>query len=125
MIILNLTRHKATSDQILDGVVDLDDQSEVSKLLTFVDLPGEVALRNRAKAIADLAVKSGVRFAMIGGAPYLMSHLEHALLDRDIVPMYSFSCRECLEIDNKDGSVSKMTVFRHKGFVKPFPVELN
>ena len=119
MIVLNLTQHRATPEQVLAGVVDLYDQNKVSKLLTFSDVPDRSTLEMRANAIADLAVKRGVRFAMIGGAPYLMPCLERALIDRDVVPLYAFSKRECHERRNPDGSVSKTMVFRHEGFVSP------
>lgn len=55
---------------------------------------------------------------MIGGAPFFMSHLESALGRSKIRPMYAFSARESVDIEQEDGSISKTTVFKHLGFVK-------
>ena len=55
--------------------------------------------------------------AMIGGAPWMMSALEGALLDAGVQPVYAFSVRESVEQVQPDGSVRKVNVFRHVGFV--------
>ena len=54
---------------------------------------------------------------MIGGAPFLMGALESALLDYGITPVYAFSKRESVEEVQKDGSVKKINIFRHAGFI--------
>jgi hypothetical protein len=54
---------------------------------------------------------------MIGGAPYLMAPLEVALRAHGITPLYAFSVRESVEQTQPDGSVRKIAVFRHGGFV--------
>ena len=56
---------------------------------------------------------------MIGGAPFLMSPLESALLNNGIEPVYAFSTRESVEKKLPDGSVQKTNIFKHKGFVPP------
>ena len=55
---------------------------------------------------------------MIGGAPYLMSALENALMAVGIKPLYSFSERVSMEETIADGTVRKTNVFRHVGFVE-------
>jgi len=55
---------------------------------------------------------------MIGGAPFLMSALEDALVIAGITPLYAFSVRESVEAEQADGSVRKVAVFRHLGFVE-------
>lgn len=128
-MILNLTQHAATPEQIGAGVVDLPTEQRelLSRLLTFDTPPSAAELANRAEAVAELAAQNGlgdgdgddpiVRQGMIGGAPFFMSALERALLERAIDPVYAFSRRESVEEKLPDGSVRKTQVFRHAGFV--------
>lgn len=129
MIIINLTQHAATADQLAAGVVDLPDteRAALQRALTFDALPTAEDLVERAEYIANLAALNGLggdedddphpMAAMIGGAPYLMGPLEAALLDAGIEPVYAFSVRETEEQKQPDGSVRKVAVFRHAGFV--------
>ncbi len=72
----------------------------------------------RARAIADLLqAHPATAKAMIGGAPYLMAPLERHLARAGVRPMYAFSTRESVEQTGADGSVKKVSVFRHAGFV--------
>lgn len=150
--ILNLTQHAPTPEQIEAGVTcgELDNDQKLSRvefsnLLTFETLPTPTEVRQRAQQIAAYAAKtftivdyggdSGYvvnerfRFALIGGAPFLMGPLEEALRRVNIVPLYAFSTRESVEQIQPDGSVRKTAVFRHQGFVgceadEPDEVEL-
>jgi hypothetical protein len=119
MKILNLTQHKATPEQVEAGVVDLNDaeRAKLIDLLTFNELPLIDEIIGKAMDIAGIAVEHGYRKAMIGGAPYLMSALEAALIDKGIAPVYAFSKRESVEVMKDDGSVEKCAVFKHVGFV--------
>lgn len=123
-MIINLTQHHATPDQIAAGVIDLPDEERatLSKALTFDECPTVEDVVQRARAIAELAAsvaeQIGAGRAMIGGAPYLMSALESSLLDAGIQPVYAFSVRESREERQADGSVRKVNVFRHGGFVE-------
>ena len=170
MLILNLTQHAPTAEQLAAGVIPLHetdhgdpsrDQSQplgleelptvedllkaglplraisrdlaqpfdrLRELLTFEELPTQYEVIERAEAIATLAdhsayLQSGgyddpdVTHAMIGGAPFLMEPLAHALRNRGFVPVYAFSRRESEEVVQPDGSVKKVAVFRHLGFV--------
>lgn len=56
--------------------------------------------------------------AMIGGALWLMAPLELALRAVGIEPLYAFSERTSAEQIQIDGSVRKVAVFRHVGFVR-------
>lgn len=116
---INLTQHIATPEQISDGVVDLDgdNRDRLKKLLNFVELPDPGQVLRRAEDIADLAARQGAPRAMIGGAPFLMGPLEQALSTRGILPVYAFSRRESVEEPLPDGSVRKVAVFKHLGFV--------
>lgn len=133
MKILNLTQHSSTPEQKAAGVVDLVGESlaELKQLLTFDTLPTKEEIQRRAASIARLAVEQNYevcdedfetpRFthAMIGGAPFLMSALESALMDDFFTPIYAFSVRESIEEIQPDGSVRKANVFRHAGWVTP------
>lgn len=129
-MIINLTQHPATAEQIEAGVVDLQgDQLELLKeLLTFENVPQKGEVDDRAHDIALLAMMNGLggdddddpipTAAMIGGAPYLMGALERELIyGHFMCPMYSFTKRESVEQPQADGSVRKTAVFRHAGWV--------
>lgn len=126
MKILNLTQHNATTEQIAAGVVEPHHKGHkeaIRGLLTFDSPPSREAMRGRAERLAKIAVKytrgkSPVRRAMIGGAPFFMAHLEQALRDYGIQPVYAFSVREVVEETQQDGSVRKVAVFRHAGWVE-------
>lgn len=132
-MILNLTQHIATPDQLTAGVVDLNapERAQLIALLTVDDLPGSFEeILERAEKIAMLATCNNLHGddeddpcfleAMIGGIPCMMAPLERALLDVGITARYAFSKRESLETHHPDGGVRKTIVFRHAGFV-PLP----
>ena len=124
MSTLNLTQHAATAEQLAVGVIDLDgdDLKTLRGLLTFDTRPTGQDVADRAHAVADLAVEAthGCEsvFAMIGGAPFLMSALENALIERGITPLYAFSVRKSVETVQADGTVVKTAIFAHAGFVQ-------
>ena len=120
-MILNLTQHPATPEQLSAGVIDLSpsDRALLASALTFNECPDESILSARAASIAQMAAghSAGVKSAMIGGAPYFMRPLEDALRAVGIRPLYAFSIRESVERPRPDGSVEKVATFRHAGFV--------
>ena len=121
-MILNLTQHPASPEQLSAGVVDLpaEIRETVVAMLTVNILPTRREIEDRC---ADIAMLAATAFdahpvqAMIGGAPWMMACLEGALLDQGIQPVYAFSVRESVEQSQPDGSVRKINVFRHSGFV--------
>jgi hypothetical protein len=125
MRILNLTQHGATQDQLENGVVDCVRTDVLKTLLEVRELPSQEDLWMRANNLVtmvvhretgpDLPILDGV---MIGGAPYLMGVLEIALRRAGYRVFYAFSQREIVEESQPDGSVWKVAVFRHKGFVE-------
>ncbi len=124
MKILNLTQHPATLDQIDQGVFDLPQGAgsagEYAKsVLTFLSIPSSGRLFNAANDLANLTVDFGYSHAMIGGAPFFMSKLEEALLRKGVKPLYAFSERISEETVAEDGTVIKINVFKHVGFVDP------
>ena len=132
MIILNLTQHQATPEQLAAGVVDLDEKTrqQLGTLLTFNQLPTPEELDFTADAIWHLAYRAANErtdvptHVMIGGAPWLMSRLEAVFRQYRPGPgpnlgvLYAFSRRESVEEVRPDGSVVKRAVFRHVGFVR-------
>jgi hypothetical protein len=127
-MIVNLTQHQATAEQLEAGVVDLRgiEKERLVELLTVEDLPSSEEIEARCADIAQLAAFNGLggEFedpaplqAMIGGAPWMMPSLERALLDVGVTPIYAFSKRESSEKTNEDGLVIKTQIFRHIGFV--------
>lgn len=124
-MILNLTQHPTTPEQLAAGVVDLDEpaRATLSAMLTFERIPTREEIAAIAEGIANLADSYAEdapdQQAMIGGAPWLMGALEVALLEQRIQPIYSFSVRKSFEQLQPDGSVLKVNIFRHIGFVTP------
>lgn len=126
--ILNLTQHPASPEQVAAGVVDLSDAGRqvLGRWLTFDSLPTADQLVERAELIAQAAtgdslsvdVLPGCMFAMLGGAPFFMSALENALIERGITPLYAFSVRASTEETLPDGTVRKVNTFKHLGFVQ-------
>lgn len=123
-MIINLTQHTCSVEQAEQGVQDLhaQEKEQLAKLLTFEQMPTKEEIKARAESVAALANK---RFqaghhghAMIGGAPFFMAALEQALLAVGISPIYAFSVRESVEQVQADGSIRKVAVFRHLGFVE-------
>lgn len=139
MSIINLTQHPATEQQVAAGVFDLPPalRADLQNLLTFGELPDGQEVRDRAAQIANMAamLASGsdrgdeaeelaandrgqfALSAMIGGALWLMAPLAEALQEQGITPLFAFSVRGSEEHVQPDGSVRKVAVFRHAGFV--------
>ena len=117
MIVVNLTQHPASAEQIAAGVVDLPSEAREAliALLTFASIPDAEEIRDRAHDIAELACFNGLggddgddpfpSQAMIGGALWLMTPLATALRERNIDPVFAFSVRETEEQTQADGSV--------------------
>lgn len=137
-IFYNLTQHELTEDQrreikskgwVIDTLINRD---RIKELITFNDIPTGAEIEARAYELVKLIRIAGrlhhqqrrdanrfINVAMIGGAPFFMSRLEHVLLEVNITPLYAFSKREVIETTNEDGTVTKQAVFRHLGFINP------
>lgn len=118
-IIINLTQHEIISEQ-LEGFeqVGLSYRDMIKGFLTFENLPTRREIEACAYTLARIAVGQKVTHAMIGGAPYLMSTLEHALKYYGVQPLYAFSKRESVEKTLDDGTIQKVSVFKHAGWVE-------
>jgi hypothetical protein len=130
-MILNLTQHNATAEQKAQLVVEPRMTKEkIRELLTFEEIPTKEEIESRAEKLAEIAVSEANHYAgetdnevwitrvLIGGAPFFMGALEKAVRECGFTPVYAFSKRESEEIPQPDGSVKKIQVFRHLGFVE-------
>jgi|TARA_R110002096_G_C14279313_1_gene696456 hypothetical protein len=121
-MIINLTQHMASKEQLALGVEDLheDYRDKVKSLLTFADIPDSELVRSRAERLAAIAFQivfeRGGNEAMIGGAPYLMGPLSACLKVLGIQALFAFS--ERVSQDGPDGE--KVSVFKHRGWVKTY-----
>jgi len=129
-MILNLTQHKATKEQIETGVVEPTEKDYIQTLLTFEEIPSREEIKKIAKLLAGYAPlwfnRNGIdkyhdRKALIGGAPFLMSALENELRKHRIEPLYAFSKR-ISEEKEVNGKIVKTNVFKHIGFVKVYKI---
>ncbi|AJE23878.1 hypothetical protein [Azotobacter chroococcum] len=130
MVIVNLTQHPASPEQLAAGVYDLagEELALLKGLLTFDEIPSKEEIEAMAADLAELAMLGAApgdddgnvipTAAMIGGAPFLMGALERALTACAVRPLYAFSRRESVEEVQPDGSVRKTAVFLHQGFVE-------
>lgn len=121
--IINLTQHQFTIDQLQDiesrGLEVVEVDQSFKSLLNFEALPDTQTIWEKATTLSQIAKEAGASFAMIGGAPYFMSLLEKRLFDNGVKPLYVFSVRSSVERPKEDGTVEKLSVFKHLGFIEP------
>jgi len=117
-MIINLTQHKPTQEQIEAGVIEPNEiKSNIQTLLTFDEIPTKEEIEDRAFRLARIAYEEGADKALIGGAPYLMSALENELKKLKIQPLYAFSKRVVEEVTTENGTEKKV-FFKHEGFIE-------
>ena len=121
-MILNLTQHNATADQINAGINDIpvDFQNTLKGLLTFPTQYTRDDLEYRALQIHELVrdfcgtSKEVLEGVMIGGMPSFMPVLESVLISKGI--KVGYACTERKSVDKKvDGKIIKTAVFVHAG----------
>ena len=121
-MILNLTQHNATADQINVGINDLtvDFQVALKGLLTFPTQYTRADLEYRALQIHELVrdfcgtSKEVLEGVMIGGMPSFMPVLESVLISKGI--KVGYACTERQSVDKEvDGKVVKTAIFVHAG----------
>lgn len=114
--ILNLTMHPVTSEQTQAGVHEPVFKSQVQNLLNFIEIPTYAGMKSRAQKLAHMCKEDGYTKAMIGGAPFFMSVLEQELKLKGIIPVYSFNVRNSKEVEQEDGTIKKVSIYKHSGF---------
>lgn len=121
-MILNLTQHNATADQINVGINDLpvDFQTTLKGLLTFPTQYTRDDLEYRSLQIHELVrdfcgtSKEVLEGVMIGGMPSFMPVLESVLISKGI--KVGYACTERKSVDKEvDGKIIKTAVFVHAG----------
>jgi hypothetical protein len=124
-MILNLTQHAATPEQLADGVRDLPDdlRAALVQALTVNDLPTKNEILARCQDVVNICFATEADNApttvMIGGAPWMMAPLAHELREQvGCRCLFAFSKREAVETIGLDGSVKKFSVFRHAGWIE-------
>jgi hypothetical protein len=139
-MILNLTQHKATADQRSAGVIDIPTQfeAELVSLLTFrsISETAKSEIDKRVNGLVRLVVSVAsaidntlpidpeigfnpiIGAVMLGGPLFLMGPLAVAIEEAGYQPLFAFSRRESEEQTLSDGSVRKIQVFKHLGFVE-------
>jgi hypothetical protein len=125
IVIVNLTQHPASAEQVEMGVQDLpgDVRAVLQKTLTFDEIPNSSEILERVDVIVGLVEKVGADAAMIGGALWLVGPLADRLSQKGIKPMFAFSKRASVQETLPDGSVRKVAVFKHVGFVPAITAE--
>lgn len=120
MIIINLTQHQLTQEQ-LQGAVQVcnDVRDEVIKLITFNGLPTAGEIKDNASRLAEICRDMHASHAVIGGAPYFMGPLEQALRRVGVTPLYAFTERVAVEVtDPNTGEVTKTSKFNFAGWIE-------
>jgi hypothetical protein len=119
MNILNLTQHKATPEQMMQGVIDLgeNDRQQLIFLLTFNECPDVEEIKNRAYSIVRLTHPYSFDAVMIGGAGFLMRFLEDDFASIKVNVVHAFTKR-VVEEKIVDGEVVKTSIFKHVDFVR-------
>ena len=120
MILINLTQHNLTQEQLKDAVeVGNDVRDEVVKLITFSGLPTAGEIKGNASRLAEICRDMHASHAVIGGAPYFMGSLEQALRRVGVTPLYAFTERVAVEITNPEtGEVTKTSKFNFAGWIE-------
>lgn len=120
MILINLTQHNLTQEQLKNAVeVGTDVRDEVIKLITFNGLPTAGEIKDNASRLAEICRDMHASHAVIGGAPYFMGPLEQALRRVGVTPLYAFTERVAVEVtDPNTGEVTKTSKFNFAGWIE-------
>lgn len=120
--IINLTQHQPTAEQVAAGVVNLrrDLLESLNLCLNFEAQYGKADLELSAKSIIALLFHNGSsgvgQRVMVGGMPSFMPILEKTLLQAGFRVLYAKTDRVSVDQPQEDGSVRKVSVFKHIGF---------
>lgn len=121
---LNITQHVATPVQVSQGVVEPSPEfkTELQKLITFdrsvIEQPEIIGVRSQAVVQLIKAHYPDTQRVMVGGALYMMPSLVNELKEAGIEPLFAYSDRVSVDVQNPDGTVSKTVKFEHLGFVR-------
>lgn len=120
--IINLTQHQPTAEQVTAGVVNLrrDLLESLNLCLNFEASYDKTNLELSAKSIIALLFHNGSsgvgQQVMVGGMPSFMPILEKTLLQAGFRVLYAKTDRISEDQPQSDGTVRKISVFKHIGF---------
>lgn len=115
-MIFNATQHDPSPSQVGVGPAS----PAISKLITFDEIPTRLEMIERAEGVVKELKAQGATHdsqVMIGGAPYFQSTLELVLLQNGLKPLYAFSKRVSTDAVQPDGSIKKVAIFVHEGWI--------
>ena len=121
-MILNLTQHNATKDQINAGIVDLPAEFKTALVgaITFPATYTKSDLERKARQVLEVvrdyhgSEVAKTASVMIGGMPSFMPVLERVLSEYGI--KVGYACTERKSVDKEvDGKIIKTAVFVHAG----------
>lgn len=120
-MIINMTIHSLTPYQILDGAFEPSEEvkNKIKEILLIAEIPTRIELEKRARDFAQLCSvinTTGTKFLIGSGTPSIQPYITKELEKIGVDYVYSHSARECQEVHNPDGTVSKSYVFSHKGW---------
>ncbi len=139
IVILNLTTNIIDDTLKNEGVFEPTNKDEITKLLTFKDLPTLEEIKSRAERLSTIAeeemtsklFESGEltegdynEFGLpadceilIGGQGFLMTNLESELFSRGLRPIYQLTVTETIK-EKRGKRMYKKKVEVHKGLIK-------
>jgi len=122
--LINLTQHPLTDEQRNSVDYTIEPQG-MDFYLNFDSLPTAELINDRAyemfnclMAMLPPNVKPEDCTVLLGGAPFFMSACERAATDYGFKYCYAFSKRVSEEVKQPDGTVKKVSVFKHEGWIK-------
>ena len=125
--LINLTQHALTDEQI-KSVEHTFTPEGFNKYLTFDTMPTAQDIYIRAfdmfKKLVSTLEHEGIYpndcTVLLGGAPFFMTACESMAIHYGFQYCYAFSKRTSEEIKQPDGTVKKISVFKHEGWIGPY-----
>lgn len=122
--LINLTQHALTEEQ-KNSVDTVIEPQGMSVYLNFNEMPTAEVINDRAYEMFDCLmqmlppdVEPKDCTVLLGGAPFFMSACERAATHYGFKYCYAFSKRVSEEVKQPDGTVKKVSVFKHEGWIK-------
>ena len=122
--LINLTQHALTQEQ-KDSVDTTIEPQGMEVYLNFTEMPTAEIIEDRAYGMFDCLmqmlppdVNPEDCTVLLGGAPFFMSACERAATRYGFKYCYAFSKRVSEEVKQPDGTVKKVSVFKHEGWIK-------
>ena len=119
--ILNLLQKKVTPELEALGVVEYPARAELMNMMLFKMAPTveevELVSSQLAATVAAYCRRHGIKKVLIGGAPYMISSLEAALMSHGLLPVYQYTHRVCTGFKHINGKEVAIYKFEPNGLV--------